>query len=52
MMQARPARRPHLIAHAPIVVAAVSAAGWTISVIAILIVAVIAWRVFGGRDVG
>lgn len=26
-----------------------SAAGWTISVIAILIVAVIAWRTFGAR---
>lgn len=26
------------------------AAGWTISVIAILVVAVIAWRVWGGRD--
>jgi hypothetical protein len=27
-----------------------SAAGWTIAIIAIVIVAAIAWREFGGRD--
>lgn len=35
--------------HVPII-AAVGSIGWTISIIAILIVAAIAWKVFGGND--
>jgi len=39
-----------MITAVPTPIASLSSAGWTISVIAILIVAAIAWNVFGGRE--
>jgi hypothetical protein len=35
--------------HIPIIAATISSAGWTISIIAILVVVAIAWKEFGGK---